>query len=121
FKINVMKENISSKEMIQLLHDLEDLETTSLEELVVEEAIKVGFITKNDSAINVHRRAWVSKVVELANDAYRLEEVATGDHLAETIDNVKVLLNARKQKVTDTLELLAKQVLDAAPPYNSGC
>ncbi|MCA3944529.1 hypothetical protein [Vibrio vulnificus] len=114
-----MKEDISSKELIQLLHDLEDLETTSLEELVVEEAIKAGFIIKNDSAINVYRRAWIKKVTELANDAYRLEEVATGEHLTETIDNVKVLLKARKQKVTDTLELLAKQVLDATPPYSS--
>lgn len=113
-----MKEDISPKELIKLLHDLEDLETTSLEELVVEEAIKAGFLTKHDSTINVHRRSWIKKIVELANDAYRLEELAMGENLAETIDNVKVLLKARKQKVTDTLELLAKQVLDAAPPYS---
>ncbi|HAS6111463.1 hypothetical protein [Vibrio vulnificus] len=113
-----MEKEISASVLIQLLHDLEDLEITNLESLVLEGAVKAGFVTKDDSVKNIYRRAWIKKVTEHANDAYRLEDVATGENLAATIDNVKVLLKARKQKVADTLELLAKQVIDAAPPYS---
>ncbi|EMN7269186.1 hypothetical protein CGJ93_20075 [Vibrio parahaemolyticus] len=113
-----MEKEISASVLIQLLHDLEDLEITNLESLVLEGAVKAGFVTKDDSVKNIYRRAWIKKVTEHANDAYRLEDVATGENLAATIDNVKVLLKARKQKVADTLELLAKQVIDATPPYS---
>ncbi|GEA59610.1 hypothetical protein [Vibrio comitans] len=112
-----MKEEISASELIQLLHDLDDLETTSLESLVLEGAMKAGFITKVDSVINLHRRAWIEKVTEHANDAYKLEGVATGEHLAVTIDNVKTLMKVRDTKVSEILELLATKVLDATPSY----
>lgn len=114
-----MEKETSALDLIQLLHDLEDLETTDLESLVLEGAMNAGFVTKGDSVKNLYRRAWVKKVTEHANDAYRLEDVATGENLAATIDNVKVLLKARETKVTDILELLAKQILDATPPYKS--
>ncbi|HHX8289312.1 TPA: hypothetical protein ACVOZD_002348 [Vibrio diabolicus] len=114
-----MEKEITASDLIKLLHDLEDLETTDLESLVLEGAMNAGFVTKGDSVKNLYRRAWVKKVTEHANDAYRLEDVATGENLAATIDNVKALLKARETKVTDILELLAKQILDATPPYKS--
>ncbi|HBC3897072.1 TPA: hypothetical protein KD857_003445 [Vibrio parahaemolyticus] len=114
-----MKEEISAAELIQLLCDLEDLEVINLESLVLEGAMNAGFVTKGDSVTNLYRRAWIKKVTEHANDAYKLEDVATGENLAATIDNVKALLKARATKVNDILELLAKQILDAAPPYKN--
>ena len=114
-----MKKEISAAELIQLLCDLEDLEVTTLESLVLEGAMNAGFVTKGDSVTNLYRRAWIKKVTEHANDAYQLEEIATGENLAATIDNVKALLKARETKVNDILELLAKQILDAVPPYKS--
>ncbi|EGR0098036.1 hypothetical protein FR266_22015 [Vibrio vulnificus] len=114
-----MKREISAAELIQLLCDLEDLEVTSLESLVLEGAMNAGFITKGDSVTNLYRRAWIKKVTEHANDAYQLEDVVTGENLAVKIDNVKALLKARETKVKDILELLAKQILDAAPPYKN--
>ncbi|WP_258843406.1 hypothetical protein [Vibrio harveyi] len=118
-KINSMKKEISAAELIQLLCDLEDLEITSLESLVLEGAMNAGFITKGDSVTNLYRRAWIKKVTEHANDAYKLEDVTTGENLAATINNVKALLKARETKVNEILELLAKQILDAVPPYKS--
>ncbi|MBC7004404.1 hypothetical protein BIZ37_17715 [Photobacterium sp. BZF1] len=114
-----MKKEISASEMIQLLCDLEDLEVTNLESLVLEGAINAGFVTEGDSVKNLYRRAWVKKVTEHANDAYKLEDVATGENLAATIENVKALLKARESKVNEILELLAKQILDATPPYKN--
>lgn len=46
-----------------------------------------------------------------------LDDVATGENLAATIDNVKALLKAREAKINEILALLAKQILDAAPAY----
>ncbi|ELC3209847.1 hypothetical protein RI848_004452 [Vibrio parahaemolyticus] len=112
-----MKKEISASALIQMLHDLEDLEITTLEDLVLEGAVKAGFINKDDSVKNIYRRTWIKKVTEYANDAYKLEDVATGENLAATIDNVKALLKARENKVSEILELLAKQILDAAPSY----
>ncbi|HGF7479393.1 TPA: hypothetical protein AB5B17_003728 [Vibrio mimicus] len=112
-----MKKEISASELIQLLCDLEDLEVTNLESLVLEGAMNAGFVTVGDSMKNIHRRAWIKKVTEHANDAYKLEDVATGENLAATIDNVKAVLKARETKVNDILELLAKQILDATPAY----
>ncbi len=112
-----MEKEISASVLIQLLHDLEDLEITNLESLVVEAAVKSGFITKDDSAKNIYRRSWIKKVTEYANDAYKLEDVAAGENLEATIDNVKALLKARENKVNEILELLAKQILDATPVY----
>lgn len=112
-----MIKEISATDLIQLLHDLEDLETTNLESLVLDGAMKAGFVTKEDSVKNIYRRTWVKKVTEYANDAYKLEDVATGECLEETIDNVKALLKARESKVNEVLELLAKQILDARPIY----
>lgn len=112
-----MEKEISALVLIQLLHDLEDLEITNLESLVLEGAVKSGFVTKDDSVKNIYRRAWIKKVTEHANDAYKLEDVATGEDLAATIDNVKALLKARENKVSEILELLAKQILDATPVY----
>ncbi|EJL6264181.1 hypothetical protein [Vibrio metoecus] len=114
-----MKKEISASELIQLLCDLEDLEVTTLESLVLEGAMNAGFVTKGDSVTNLYRRAWIKKVTEHANDAYQLEDVAMGENLAATIDNVKALLKARETKVNDILELLAKQILDAVPPYKN--
>ncbi|HGY9569306.1 TPA: hypothetical protein ACOJRH_005245 [Vibrio harveyi] len=114
-----MKKEISASELIQLLCDLEDLEVTNLESLVLEGAVNAGFVTEDDSVKNLHRRAWIKKVTEHANHAYQLEDVATGEDLAAKIDNVKALLKARENKVNDILELLAKQILDAIPPYKS--
>lgn len=114
-----MKKEISAAELIQLLCDLEDLEVTTLESLVLEGAMNAGFVTKGDSVTNLYRRAWIKKVTEHANDAYQLEDIATGENLAATIDNVKALLKARETKVNDILELLAKQILDAVPPYKN--
>ncbi|WP_268810159.1 hypothetical protein [Vibrio parahaemolyticus] len=114
-----MEKEITASDLIKLLHDLEDLETTNLEDLVLEGAKNAGFVTNGDSMKNLYRRTWVKKVTEHANDAYRLEDVATGESLAATIDNVKVLLKARETKVPEILELLAKQILDAAPLYKS--
>lgn len=114
-----MEKEISASVLIQLLHDLEDLEITHLESLVLEGAVKSGFVTKDDSVKNIYRRAWIKKVTEHANDAYKLEDVATGENLAATIDNVKALLKARETKVSEILELLAKQILDATPRYKS--
>lgn len=112
-----MKREISAAELIQLLCDLEDLEVTNLESLVLEGATKAGFITRDDSVKNLYKCTWIKKVTEHANDAYKLDNVATGDNLAATIDNVKTLLKARESKVNEILELLAKQILDATPPY----
>ncbi|MGR5195790.1 hypothetical protein ACPV4H_18020 [Vibrio rotiferianus] len=114
-----MEKEISSSDIFKLLHDLEDLEITSLESLVLEGAMNAGFITEGDSVTNLYRRAWIKKVTEHANDAYQLEDVVTGENLAVKIDNVKALLKARETKVNDILELLAKQILDAVPPYKS--
>ncbi|OUJ42695.1 hypothetical protein BTZ53_19200 [Vibrio parahaemolyticus] len=114
-----MKKEISAAELIQLLCDLEDLEVTNLESLVLERAMNAGFVTEGDSVKNLYRRSWIKKVTEHANDAYRLEDVATGENLAAKIDNVKALLKAREAKVNDILELLAKQILDAVPPYKN--
>ncbi|EEX66298.1 hypothetical protein [Vibrio metoecus] len=114
-----MEKEISAAVLIQLLCNLEDLEITSLESLVLEGAINAGFVTKGDSVTNLYRRAWIKKVTEHANDAYQLEDIATGENLAATIDNVKALLKARETKVNDILELLAKQILDAVPPYKN--
>ncbi|AUV87065.1 hypothetical protein [Vibrio campbellii] len=114
-----MKKEISSSELFKLLHDLEDLEITTLESLVLEGAMNAGFITEGDSVKNLYRRAWIKKVTEHANDAYQLEDVVTGENLAVKIENVKALLKARETKVNDILELLAKQILDAAPPYKN--
>ncbi|ELA9316380.1 TPA: hypothetical protein ACN334_004164 [Vibrio parahaemolyticus] len=112
-----MEKEISASVLIQLLHDLEDLEITTLESLVLDGAVKAGFISKDDSVKNIYRRTWIKKVTEHANKAYKLEDVATGENLAATIDNVNALLKARENKVSEILELLAKQILDAAPPY----
>ncbi|MFI3246838.1 MAG: hypothetical protein R3Y10_10220 [Ferrimonas sp.] len=112
-----MTKELSASVLIQLLHDLEDLEITNLESLVLEKAMKSGFVTKVDSVKNIYRRTWIKKVTEHANDAYKLEDVATGEHLAATIDNVKALLEAREKKVNEILELLAKQILDTTPTY----
>ncbi|WP_104035271.1 hypothetical protein [Vibrio jasicida] len=114
-----MRREISAAELIQLLCDLEDLEVTNLESLVLEGAKKAGFITRDDSVTNLYRQAWIKKVTEHANDAYKLEDVATGEDLVATIDNVKALLKARETKVSEILELLAKQILDATPSYKS--
>lgn len=114
-----MKKEISAAVLIQLLCDLEDLEITSLESLVLEGAMNAGFITEGDSVKNLYRRAWIKKVTEHASDAYKLEDVATGENLAATIDNAKALLKARETKVNDILELLAKQILDAVAPYKN--
>ncbi|HIF9454278.1 hypothetical protein [Photobacterium leiognathi] len=114
-----MRKDISAADLIQHAIDLEDLETTNLDSLVLEGAIKAGFITKDDSAINLYRRVWIKKVTEHANHAYKLEDVATGEQLEQTIDNVKALLKARERKVSEILELLAKQILNAIPPYQS--
>ncbi|EJG0691668.1 hypothetical protein C4G81_RS18630 [Vibrio parahaemolyticus] len=114
-----MKKEISAAELIQLLCDLEDLEVSKLECLVLEGAMNAGFVTEGDSVKNLHRRAWIKKVTEHANDAYKLEDVAIGENLAATIDNVKALLKAREVKVNEILELLAKQILDAVPPYKN--
>lgn len=114
-----MKEEISAAELIQLLCDLEDLEVTNLESLVLEGAMNAGFITEGDSVKNLYRRAWIKKVTEHANHAYQLEDVATGENLAVTLNNVNELLKARQTKVTEILELLSKQILDATPPYKS--
>lgn len=112
-----MEKEISALVLIQFLHDLEGLEITNLESLVLEGTVKSGFVTKDDSVKNIYRRAWIKKVTEHANDAYKLEDVATGEDLAATIDNVKALLKARENKVSEILELLAKQILDATPVY----
>lgn len=114
-----MRREISAAELIQLLCDLEDLEVTNLESLVLEGAKKAGFITRDDSVTNLYRQAWIKKVTEHANDAYKLEDVATDEDLVATIDNVKALLKARETKVSEILELLAKQILDATPSYKS--
>lgn len=114
-----MKKEISAAELIQLLCDLEDLEVTTLESLVLEGAINAGFVTEGDSVKNLYRRAWIKKVTEHANDAYMLEDVAMGENLAATIENVKALLKVRETKINDILELLSKQILDATPPYKS--
>ncbi|MGL0817957.1 hypothetical protein [Vibrio vulnificus] len=112
-----MEKEIPASVLIQLLHDLEDLEITNLESLVLEGAVKAGFVTKDDSVKNISRRTWIKKVTEHANDAYNLEDVAMCENLAATIDNVKALLKARENKVSEILKLLAKQILDAAPSY----
>ncbi|MEK2044488.1 hypothetical protein WOB69_22760 [Vibrio parahaemolyticus] len=116
-KINMMEKEFTVVELIQCEHDLEELELTNLEDLVIEKVMMAGFITKNDSVENIYRRAWVKKVTEHVNDAYKLEDVSTGENLAATIDNVKILLKARGEKVNEILELLSKQILDAIPPY----
>ncbi|EKO3487578.1 hypothetical protein M3924_003247 [Vibrio fluvialis] len=112
-----MANQIPTNILFKHLYDLEDLKTTTLEELVVSEATKAGFITEEESVINLYRRAWIKKVTEHANHAFKLEQAAEGVPLEETIENVQLLLEARHKKVCDTLELLAQQIIAAVPSF----
>lgn len=97
----------------------EQFETTSLEEEVIKKAKEAGFITDDNSTENQSKLDWVKKVTKHAEDAFNLQAVADGKNIEIQIGNFKELNARRDKQVNDILELLAKHVIDAAPPYKN--
>ncbi|EGQ9185123.1 hypothetical protein F8Y89_18980 [Vibrio parahaemolyticus] len=114
-----MTEHIPAKKLFWYCYELEKYEATTLEQQVIKKAKQAGFITNAESADNLSKLAWIKKMTKYAEDAFKLEDVAEGEPLGVTIDNFKQLVERRDKRVSDVLELLAKNVLDASPAYKN--
>ena len=112
-----MSINLSSSDLIGYVIELEKFEATTLEQKVIEKAMQAGFVNNSDSADNLYKLSWIKEMTQHAEDAFKLEAVVDGEDLKVTIANFNQLVERRDKNVNEILELLAKCLIDAAPPY----
>lgn len=114
-----MEKHIPISKMFWYLYELEKFESTTLEKQVIEKAKQAGFIVDDSSVEDLYKLAWVKAVTKHAEGAFKLEEAAEGEPLEVIIDNFNKLIELRNKQVVDTLELLAKKVIEATPAYQN--
>jgi len=61
---------------------------------------------------------WITKIVKHAEDAFNLEAVIDSEQPLElNMSTFKQLRQEREKRVNEVLELLARYIIDSAPPY----
>jgi hypothetical protein len=61
---------------------------------------------------------WIKKIVKHAEDAFNLEAVIDSEQPLElNMSTFKQLRQERENQVNEVLELIARHVIDAIPPY----
>ncbi|GIC06210.1 hypothetical protein VCSRO97_3395 [Vibrio cholerae] len=113
-----MDNPIPSSDLIGYIIEVEQFESTSLEDQVIQKADKAGFLNVHDESY-IPKLRWIKKIVKHAEDAFNLEAVIDSEQPLElNMSTFKQLRQEREQQVNDILELLAKYVIDAAPNYS---
>ncbi|EPJ2732455.1 hypothetical protein ACTHEF_004132 [Vibrio parahaemolyticus] len=112
-----MNNSISSSDLISYIVELEQFETTSLEDQVIEKAFESGFITKDENSENLHKKAWIKRVTHLVGDSFKLDAIVEGETPELTMANFKQFKKNRETQVNDVLKLLARLLVDSVPPY----
>ncbi len=113
-----MDNPILSSDLIGYIIELEQFESTTLEEQVIQKAEKAGFLNVHDESY-VPKVRWIKKVVKYAEDAFNLEAIIDSEPLELNMSTFKQVRQEREKQVNDILELLAKYVLDAVPTYKA--
>lgn len=111
-----MDNPIPSSELIGYVIELENFESTTLEDQVIQKAKKAGFLSEHDESY-AYKVSWIKKVAKNAEDAFNLEAIIENEPLELTMANFKQLREERELRVNEILELLSKGVLDSVPPY----
>ena len=96
-------DNLPSSDLIGYIIELEKFESTTLLDQVIERAKLAGFVSDSNSVENLSKLNWIKKVTQLAE---------------LNMSTFKQLRQEREKRVNDILELLARYIIDAAPPYN---
>ncbi len=116
---NTMDKPIPSSDLIGYIIELEQFESTTLEDQVIQKAENAGFLNVHDESY-IPKLRWIKKIVKHAEDAFNLEAVIDSEQPLElNMSTFKQLRQEREKRVNDILELLAKYVLDAVPTYKA--
>lgn len=114
---NTMDKPIPSSDLIGYIIELEQFESTTLEDQVIQKAENAGFLNVHDESY-IPKLCWIKKIVKHAEDAFNLEAVIDSEQPLElNMSTFKQLRQEREKRVNDILELLARYIIDAAPPY----
>ncbi|EJG0998393.1 MULTISPECIES: hypothetical protein [Vibrio] len=111
-----MDNNIPSSDLIGYIIELEQFESTTLEEQVILKAEKAGFLNVHDESY-VPKVRWIKTIVKHAEDAFNLEAIIDSEPLELNMSTFKQVRQEREKQVNEILELLSKHVIEAAPPY----
>ncbi|MGR5267129.1 hypothetical protein ACPV5R_05180 [Vibrio astriarenae] len=105
---------------IALAVKLEECRQTTIEDLVINLCIEAEFLTNQDIEKNSSRYQWVIKLTECCMDAMALEDAVEGegnDYLNSS--NPNAIMATKKKHAGEVVEMVAKQVVLAIPPYRS--
>lgn len=110
-------DNLPSSDLIGYIIELEKFESTTLLDQVIERAKLAGFVSDSNSVENLSKLNWIKKVTQLAESSFNLQATVDGELVELNMSTFKQLRQAREKRVNDILELLARYIIDAAPPY----
>ncbi|MCU8355684.1 hypothetical protein D8T55_19585 [Vibrio vulnificus] len=110
-------DNLPSSDLIGYIIELEKFESTTLLDQVIEKAKLAGFVNNSNSVENLSKLNWIRKVTQLAENSFNLQATVDGEPLELNMSTFKQLRQEREKRVNDILELLARYIIDAAPPY----
>ncbi|MEZ9463726.1 hypothetical protein BCT41_08705 [Vibrio splendidus] len=103
---------------IALAVKLEECRQTTIEDLVLNLCIEAAFLTNQGIKKNSSRYQWVVKLTKHCKDAMALEDVIEGE-VSEPLNssNWDLIMASKKKQADDIVEIIAKQVMLAIPPY----
>ncbi len=106
---------------IALAAKLEECQQTTIEDLVINLCIKAAFLSNQDVQKSSCRYQWIVKLTEHCMDAMALEDVIEGkDNLPLNHSNCDAIMTSKKKQADEIVEIIAKQVMLAIPPYRAG-
>ena len=105
---------------IVLAAKLEECRQTTIEDLVINLCIEAAFLTNQDIKKHSSRYQWVVKLTEHCKDAMALEDVIEGE-VSEPLNpsNWDSITASKKKQADEIVEIMAKQVMLAIPPYRA--
>ncbi|EJD0685025.1 hypothetical protein BBM62_01825 [Vibrio parahaemolyticus] len=105
---------------IALAVKLEECRQTTIDDLVINLCIEAAFLTNQDIKKNSGRYQWIVKLTEHCKDAMALEDVIEGE-VSEPLNssNWDSIMANKKKQADEIVEIIAKQVMLAIPPYRA--
>ncbi|HAS6881994.1 hypothetical protein HJ131_20930 [Vibrio parahaemolyticus] len=110
-------DNLPSSDLIGYIIELEKFESTTLLDQVIERAKLAGFVSDSNSVENLSKLNWIKNVTQLAESSFNLQAAVDGELVELNMSTFKQLRQEREKRVNEVLELLARYIIDAAPPY----
>ncbi|WP_455294524.1 hypothetical protein [Vibrio parahaemolyticus] len=111
---------MNSNSPIALAVKLEECRQKTIEELVIDLCIESTFLTNQDIQKSSCRYQWVVKLTEHCKDAMALEDAIEGEgNLLLNPSNYDAIMARKKKQAGEIVEIIAKQVMLAIPPYRA--